>query len=234
MHLADTTPDPSPLPAGPRERALEEGIASLGDTELLAVLLGTGLAGRPVSLVAAGLLEGFSGVAGLLRTGPAALAAHPGIGLAKALRISAALELGRRAAQTRPRARPPLHTSADAAAWAQPKLGALDHEEMWIIALDGKNRIQGSRRVAQGGLHSCSVLPRDILRAALAEAATSMLLVHNHPGGDPTPSHDDVATTRSLMTAAAVVGVPLIDHLILTPTGAYCSMLDRGLLPPRT
>ncbi len=222
----------APLPSGPRERALEDGIAALGDAELLAVLLGTGLAGRPVGLVAAALLEGFSGPDGLLRAGPAALAEHPGIGMAKALRISAALELGRRAALLRGRPRAAVHTSADVAAWAQPRIGLLDHEEMWMIALDGRNGIRGSRRVAQGGLHHCGVRAGDILRAALAEAATSILLVHNHPSGDPRPSASDVAATRSLCNAAAVVGIPLVDHLIVTPSGPYSSMLDLGILEP--
>jgi DNA repair protein RadC len=234
-----STLDPSPAlashapsPPGPRERALEDGIASLGDAELLAILLGTGLAGRPVALVAAGLLEGFSGADGLLRTGPAALAEHPGIGMAKALRISAALELGRRAALLRGRARAPVHTSADVAAWAHPRIGLLEHEEMWVVALDGRNGIRGSRRVAQGGLHHCAVSARDVLRAALAEAATSMVLVHNHPGGNATPSGADIAATRALAEAGAVVGLPLVDHLIVTPSGAYTSMLDLGILEP--
>src|SRR4051812_28900868 len=98
MVLPDDPPPP-PLLSCPRERALDEGVASLGDADLLAVLLGTGLAGRPVALVAAGLLEGAGGLSCLARLGPAAIAEHPGVGPAKALRIAAALELGRRSAR---------------------------------------------------------------------------------------------------------------------------------------
>ncbi|MFO0756222.1 MAG: DNA repair protein RadC [Byssovorax sp.] len=230
MNLADTSAETPSVLSGPRERALDGGIASLGDAELLAILLGTGLSGRPVSVVAAALLDGFSGVGGLLRAGPGALAAHPGIGMAKALRISAALELGRRAAQLRRPGLGPVHTSADVAAWATPKIGALDHEEMWVAALDVKNRIRASRRVAQGGLHGCSVLARDVLRAALSEAAAAIVLVHNHPSGDPSPSPEDVTTTQEIAAAASVVGMPLLDHVIVTAGGGYFSMLDKGIL----
>ncbi|HSN96959.1 MAG TPA: JAB domain-containing protein, partial [Candidatus Nanopelagicales bacterium] len=93
-----------------------------------------------------------------------------------------------------------------------------------------RNGMRGARRVAQGGQHGCSVSARDILRAALADAAAAMVLVHNHPSGDATPSPEDVEMTRSLAMAGFVVGVPLIDHVILAPDGHYASLLDLGLL----
>lgn len=219
-------------PTGPRERALEEGVAALGDADLLAVLLGTGLAGRPVSLVAAGVLERFSGLEGLLRHGPVVIAEHPGIGLAKALRISAALELGRRAAQRVARPRGALYSSRSVVDYLQPVLGPIAHEEMWLLALDGKNQLRSARRVAQGGLHACVVLPRDIFRAALTEAATAIVLAHNHPSGDPTPSPSDASMTRMLVDLGGVLGVPLVDHVILTPEGRHSSMLNLGILAP--
>ena len=217
---------------GPRERALEQGVSSLGDAELLAILLGTGLAGRPVSLVAAGLLDRFSGLDGLLRRSPAAIAEHPGIGLAKALRIGAALELGRRAAQRAARPQGKLCTSNAVADYMQPVLGPLPHEELWLISLDGRNFLRSARRVGQGGLHVCTVEPRDILRAALTEAATAMVLVHNHPSGDPAPSPADASLTRLIADLGRIMGVPLVDHVILTPDGQHSSLLNLGVIDP--
>lgn len=218
------------LAVGPRERALEEGIWSLGDADLLAVVLGTGLVGRPVTLVAAALLTRFSGLEGLARLGPHALAEHPGLGLVKALRISASLELGRRVVERATRPRPPVRSSAAIAAWCVARLGPLDHEQMWVISLDGRNGMRGARRVAEGGLHGCSVAARDILRAALADAASAMVLVHNHPSGDAAPSSEDIEMTQQVAAAGVVVGVPLVDHVILVPDGRYSSLLDLGVL----
>ena len=220
----------SPTVIGPRERAQSEGVSSLGDADLLAVLLGTGLAGRPVGLVAAGLIERFGSLHNLARLGPTALAEHPGVGLAKALRLAAAMEIGARAA------RPPatlarLSNSIEVAEFMAPRLAGLVHEEMWLLCLDGQNRVRGLRRVAQGGLHGLSIDPRDVLRAALHEAASSAILVHNHPGGDPAPSPEDLTTTRRLGEAARVVGVPLVDHVIIASADRYCSLLDLGVLP---
>jgi DNA repair protein RadC len=219
-------------PTGPRERALEEGIAALGDADLLAVLLGTGLAGRSVSLVATGVLERFSGLEGLVRVSPAAIAEHPGVGIAKALRISAALELGRRAARRAARPRGALQTSLSVVGYLQPMLGPIAHEEMWLLALDGKNQLRSARRVAQGGLHACIVAPRDIFRAALTDAATAIVLAHNHPSGDPTPSASDTSMTRMFADLGSLLGLPLVDHVILTPDGQHSSMLNLGILEP--
>jgi DNA repair protein RadC len=223
---------PSAPPAGPRERALAEGVASLGDADLLAILLGTGLTGRPVALVAAGLLEAAGGLENLARLGPAAIAEHPGVGPAKAVRISASVELGRRCARRAARSGVALTSSAAVAARMAPELQSLTHEEMWVVCLDGRNQVRAARRVAQGGLHSCTVMPRDVLRAALYEAATAMVLVHNHPGDDPLPSVEDLAMTRRIADAGAMIGVPLVDHVILAPSGRYSSMLDLGALSP--
>jgi DNA repair protein RadC len=216
--------------AGPREHALDDGIAALGDVELLAVLLGTGTQGRPVGLVAAGLLERAGGLEVLARCGPRALAEHPGVGLAKALRLAAGFELGQRVAVRAARPKEALGSSAEVAAWFVPRLGGLIHEEMWVVSLDGRNRLRGSRRVAQGGLHGCSVAARDILRVAMLDGASSFVLVHNHPSGDPAPSVEDVRLTQRVAEAAMIVGTPLVDHVIVTADGKHASLLDRGLL----
>jgi DNA repair protein RadC len=111
-----------------------------------------------------------------------------------------------------------------------PRIGWLDYEELWVVSLDGRNGIQSTRRVAQGGLHGCSVTARDILRVALAGAATAIVLVHNHPSGDPSPSTEDLTLTTAVAAAAAVVGMPLVDHVIVTRAGGYVSLRDIGAL----
>lgn len=223
---------PPPTPEGPRERALEEGVACLGDADLITILLGTGLAGRPAALVAVALLERFAGVPGIARFGAAALAEHPGVGVAKALRILAGIELGKRALRHPLALLGPVTNSRSVAAHLLPMIGSIPHEEMWLLSLDGRNYARTLRRVAQGGLHSAAVSPRDILRAALADAASAMVLVHNHPSGDPEPSSHDVVVTRQLQQAGEMVGIPLVDHVILCPSGKHTSMLDLGILSP--
>ena len=104
---------------------------------------------------------------------------------------------------------------------------------MWLVALDGQNRLRGERVVARGGHPALSITAREILAAALAEGASGFLLVHNHPSGCATPSGADVAMTERVARAAQVVGVPLLDHLVVTASGAYCSLLEEGYLSLR-
>ena len=217
---------------GPRERALLAGIAARGDVELLAIVLGPGLAGRPASLVAAALLDDTSGLAGLLRLGPQSLAAHPGIGVAKALRIGAGLELGRRTLTRAPRSTVPLRHAKAVAAHLRWSLASLPHEEMWVLSLDGRNQLRGTRQVARGGVHRLVVTPRDIMAAVIADSASTFVLVHNHPSGDPTPSPDDVTMTRMTAAAADVMGIPMVDHIVLAADGSYRSMLESGIIEP--
>ncbi len=215
---------------GPRERAATAGVESLGDAELVSIVLGTGRKGVPVSLLAARVLEDCAGVAGLARVGLGQLSEHGGIGLAKSARLAAAIELGRRAT---------FAASLDSSiyfphrgaveAWARPRLSTLDHEELWTLALDGRHGLRAARRVAAGGIHGLHVAPRDALRVVLREAASSFVLVHNHPSGDPTPSHEDRVFSRAMCQAAAIVGVPMLDHVVIARRRT-ASMLELGML----
>jgi DNA repair protein RadC len=214
----------------PRERGISDGFDTLSDVELIAVLLGTGEKGRPVLRVAADLLEQSGGVVGLSRMGPHALAQVAGVGLVKAARIGASFELGRRRLLRSAGApRLNLASSAEVARWARLRLSDLDHEQVWVLALDGRNGLRAARRVAEGGLHGCSVDPRDVLRAAVREAASAFVLVHNHPSGDPTPSDEDVELTNMVARAASVLGTPLVDHVIVA-AGRHASLFDLGVI----
>lgn len=216
-------------PPGPRERAIERGISALSDAELLAMLLGTGAVGEPVSVVATRLLAATGGLLGLAGLGPGGLAELPGLGPAKAARVAAAVELGRRT--RRSEASPTSFRNAeDVAKWLAARIGELEHEELWLLAVDGRNRLRGARRVGQGGVHGCAITPRDVFRAALAEGATAIILGHNHPGGAARPSHEDIRTTSHLREVGELVGVPLLDHVVVAPGGAFASLLDLGVL----
>ena len=152
------------------------------------------------------------------------------MGPAKAARIVAALELGRRSCQAWADGHRETINSLEAVEdWARPRLTCLEHEEVWILGLDGRNRLKAARRVGQGGLHGCSLLPGDILRPAVKTGASSLVLVHNHPSGDPAPSKADVTMTRALVSACDIVGIALLDHVVVARSG-LSSLRELGLL----
>jgi DNA repair protein RadC len=216
--------------SGPRERVADVGIEALADGELVALVLGTGRAGEPVGVLAEALLDEQGGVSGLARAGLGELAARAGVGRAKGARLAAALELGRRVAREHARgAEFRLPEARAVEAWARPRIAFLDHEELWLLALDGRNGLRAARRVASGGLHGLHVSARDPLRLALREAASGFVLVHNHPSGDPAPSEEDIAFTREIMRAADVIGTPLVDHVVVA-AGGYASMLEMHVV----
>jgi DNA repair protein RadC len=210
-----------------RERALAHGIETLPDADLLALVLGTGSAGETVSVLAAALLEAEGGLVGLSRSSPHGLVQRRGLGPAKAVRVSAAFELGRRAHLLGMALRAvSVQSYEDVVAWARPRLATLDHEEVWLLSLDAHNRVKSARRIAQGGLHACALTTRDVLTPALRDAASAIVLVHNHPSGDPLPSPEDIRMTRAIVGACEVVGVPLVDHVVVARGGA-CSLFEQ-------
>ncbi len=164
------------LSGGPRERAREVGLREMADCELLALVLGTGVAGEPVARLASSLIEEQGGLGGLARCGFGALAERRGLGMARAMRVAAAFEMGRRA--RKPRELPWVPDSRAVAEWAHGRLDDLDHEELWVLAIDGQQRVRASRKVAAGGLHGLLVSVRDPLRFALREGASALILVH--------------------------------------------------------
>jgi DNA repair protein RadC len=156
------------------------------------------------------------------------------VGPAKGARLAAAVELGRRAVFAASlEASPKLPDRAAVEAWARPRLATLDHEELWVLSLDGRSNLRAARRAASGGIHGLHVAPRDVLRSVLREAASAFVLVHNHPSGDPSASDEDVAFTRAVERGAEAVGTPLLDHVIVARRRST-SMLGAGLLGPRT
>lgn len=215
-----------PERARPRERLLEAGAAQLSEVELLALVLGTA---GPLGAIRAAesLLARFGSLPELARCSAAELA-RDGVGKARAARLLAALELGRRALEPRTRA-VALHRPEDVFRYARPRLAHLTHEVFHVLLLDTRHRLVADRRVASGGLASCAIAPRDVFEPAIREAAPAVVFVHNHPSGDPTPSRDDVELTRRLGEAARLLGISLLDHVVIAD-GGYTSLAELGKL----
>lgn len=217
------------LARGPRERILLFGAGAVSDADLLAILLGTGSAGESSPELAMAILRENGGLALLAQKDAAEMAERRGLGPAKAARIVAALELGRRSCQAiADHDRNVIDSLEAVEAWARPRLTCLEHEEVWILGLDGRNRLKAARRVGQGGLHGCSLLASDILRPAVKTGASALVLVHNHPSGDSAPSEADVTMTRALATACDIVGIALLDHVVVARSG-LSSLRELGL-----
>ena len=211
-----------------RERALVSGVSELGDAELISLLLGTGRAGQSVEGVASAVLEAAGGVEGIARQGPHAFATQPGVGPVKAARLAAGIELGRRSLIRALSEQRPVVDCIDAVAdWARPRLAALDHEEVWLLCLDGRSGLKASLRVAQGGLHGCALTARDVLAPAVKNSAAAIILVHNHPSGDPQPSPDDIEMTKHVAKCADLIGIPLLDHVVVARAGARSIFDER-------
>lgn len=183
----------------------------MDDVALLARVLGSGT-------VAKRALARTGGLADLAQCADEELAELVG-DARRAKRLRAAFALGARCAALARTVPERMASSADVAAWAADRIASLEHEELWVLALDGRGGLRGARCVGRGGLHGVSVRGPDVLRAALRLGASAFVLVHNHPSGDATPSAEDRAFTTRIHDAAEAVGLPLIDHVVVSRGG---------------
>jgi len=226
-----STPEAPHARSGPRERLMMNGEQALSDAELVAVVLGTGAPGDPVAVVAQKLIERAGGLRGLRHAGLSAMSACPGVGMTKACRLRAALELGMRLSARPFDRREPVRSSQDVAAVLRPRLREDAREHFFALTLDAKNRPVAEILVAVGGLTACAVAPADVFRLVLREPAAGVIFAHNHPSGEPAPSAEDVGMTERLRKAGALLGLKVVDHVILGHDGHF-SFLDAGLLGP--
>ncbi len=214
----------------PRERLWTLGPAALTTAELLAILLGTGREGSDVLEVAGRLLDVGNGSLRQLARRPAAeLLRTNGIGPTKAARLLAAFEMGARLAREE---RPPvlrIREPEDVARLFSARLRDLQVEEFHLLALDSQSQVLREVLVTRGLLNSSLVHPREVFRAAIAEAAAGIIVVHNHPSGDPTPSAEDRAVTQQLSAAGRLLDLPLYDHVIIAGD-RFVSFATAGLL----
>ena len=218
---------PALAPERPRERLLAHGASSLTNSELLAILLRTGARGRAATQLAQQLLA--NGLETLAQCAPGELAAIPGIGPAKAAGVLAAFELGRRLAAKPLQRGERIGSPEDVHRHFHARLRDAKAEEFHIVLLDARHRVLRSVLTSQGTLTASLVHPREVFRPALREAAAALVLVHNHPSGDPTPSSEDREITRRLARAGALLGVPVLDHVIVADRG-YASLREQGEL----
>jgi DNA repair protein RadC len=198
----------------PRERLLERGADALASSELLAVVLGSGVAGRSAAELGARLLEHAGGLVPLSRAGARELATVHGIGLARATRLAAAFQLGHRAI-AEPLPDPIVRNAFDIYRYLQPRLRGLLQEVFVVVALDARNAVLSDVEIARGSLTGVAVHPREVFRPLIRMAAAGAVVAHNHPSGDPTPSADDLALTRRLRRAGDLLGIPVLDHVVI-------------------
>lgn len=219
-----------PEDARPREKLLARGPGALGDAELLALLLRTGLPGKNALQMGQELLDTFGGVAGLLHTTADDLLRIKGLGgTAKRAQLIAVLELARRALAQQLQAKPLFSTPQAVRDYLQLQLGSRPHEIFAVLFLDSQHRLIVLEELFRGTLTQTSVYPREVVVRALALHAGSVVLAHNHPSGEARPSRADEALTQTLKAALALVDVRVLDHFIVTSTQAV-SMAELGLL----
>lgn len=212
----------------PRERLRDYGPQALSNGELLAILLRTGSAKENVLAQSGRLLSAWGGLNGLARVSFVELCAAHGIGEAKASQIKAALELGRRLVASLPEERPEITRPDDVAQLVMTEMSLLAQESLRVVLLNTKNRVVGIREVYRGSVNSARVRPAEVFRDAVRETCPALIVVHNHPSGDPTPSPDDVAVTRDLVAGGELLEIDVLDHVVIAG-GRFVSMKAQRL-----
>ena len=212
----------------PRERLKNLGPQALSNAELIAILLRVGVSGENAVQVGQRLLHKFGGIAGIHRAPFDDLIAQHAIGEAKAAQIKAAIELGRRLHDTSPEEHVIISNPAQAADLVKYDMQALEYESMRVILLDTRNHVLEVKEIYRGSVNTAQVRTADVFKPAVRRNATALIVVHNHPSGDPTPSPDDVAVTRELLRAGETIDVKVLDHIVIGQ-GRHVSMKERGL-----
>ena len=218
------------MPQGerPRERLRDHGPQYLSNVELLAILLRTGTAAENVVSLATRLLSVHGGLGGLARAGFKELTETRGVGEAKVSQIMAALELGKRLASLPAEERPAISSPNDVSNLLNAEMALLDQESLRVLLLNTRNQVLAVREVYRGNVSSAVIRAGEVFRDAIRENAPSIIVVHNHPSGDPTPSDDDVRVTGQLVAAGKLLDIELLDHIILAQRGLV-SLKERGL-----
>ncbi len=227
--MPDRGPVIHDLPAGerPRERMEQYGASALSTAELIAILLRVGSRGESAIRLAERLLSRFGSLAGIAKARIPQLSELPGVGLAKAAQIKAAFELGKRLATSPEDARPVVSSATDAVALVMEDLRYREQECIAVILLDVRNQVIRVPIISIGTLTGSPAHPREIFREAITHNAHTIIVVHNHPSGDPSPSPEDLALTSRLVKAGEVNGIAVNDHIIIGG-GRYVSLKAAG------
>ncbi len=203
----------------PRERLEKQGAEVLNDAELIAILLRVGMKGASAVQIGGRLLFQFGGLDGLHRASFPALCNVEGIGPAKAAQIKAAIEVGRRISSRKPAERRLISSPQDVADQVQYKMAALEQEELWVLLLDTRNHHIRTEHLYKGSLNASTVRPAEIFKSGIRHNAAALIIVHNHPSGDPSPSPEDVNLTRMLIEAGKMLELPILDHIVVGSRG---------------
>ncbi len=220
-----------PTSERPRERLRDHGAAYLSNAELIAILLRTGTPAENVVDLASHLLSRFGGLDGISRASFQELSSVHGIGEAKTAQLKAALELGRRLLASTSEDRVTIHSPQDVANLLAADMGLLDQEHFRVLLLNTKNQVLGIREVYKGNVSSAVIRASEVFQEAVRSNCPAIILVHNHPSGDPTPSPEDVQTTRQLVEAGKLLDIEVLDHLVIgrAASGGFVSLKERRL-----
>jgi DNA repair protein RadC len=214
----------------PRERLQHAGPGALSNTELLAIILRTGSRSGNVLDLAHRLLADFGGLAGLNAASITELRRHDGLGAVKAIELQAAFELGRRLVSLNPGDRHPVRSPRDIANLLKAEMSALGQEHLRVLLLNTKHHVISSHDVYRGSLNTVGVRVGEIFREAIRQNSAALVLVHNHPSGDPTPSSDDVSLTQEVVAAGKLLDIDVLDHLVIgAGEPGFVSLKERGL-----
>ena len=217
-----------PVDERPRERLAHAGEGALSTTELLAIILRTGVGGENVLAMAARLISRYGGLPGLARASFTELQAEKGLGPAKTAQLKAALELGRRMLLAAPEDQFIVRSPTDAAQFLMAEMSHLEQEHFRVLYLNTRNRLLGSETVYVGNLNASHIRVSEVFREAVKRNCASLIVAHNHPSGDPTPSPEDVEVTRLLVAAGKLLDIEVLDHLIIGQQ-RFVSLRERGL-----
>jgi len=217
------------MPSGdrPRERLAYAGASALSNAELLAIILRVGSGGENVLMLAQRLLNTY-GLAGLARKSIAELSGVKGLGEAKIVQVKAAFELGRRLLLSAPDERPQIRTPMDAANILTTEMALLEQEELRVMLLDTRNRVLAVSTVYVGSLNTTMIRVSEVFREAIRRNAAALIVAHNHPSGDPSPSAEDVSVTHEIITVGRLLDIEVLDHLIIGRQ-RFVSLKEQGL-----
>ncbi|MBO8130958.1 MAG: DNA repair protein RadC [Candidatus Marinimicrobia bacterium] len=213
----------------PRERLIKFGADKLSDTELLAILLRVGSSGQSAVDMARELIKKFGSFRNIDTKSVAELKKIKGLGTAKIAQIKAAIEIGKRFLKEKNLTKIKIKTSRDIVDYFMPYMRDAKKEIFKVILLDGKNKIIKDVTISEGTLNKGIVHPREVIKEAISESASALILLHNHPSGEPEPSQDDIEITNRLISACELVGIRVLDHVILGDN-KYYSFYNEGLI----
>ena len=227
---AKYTPMVRDMPASerPRERLRNSGPSALSNSELVAILLRTGVEGNSVLSLSQGLLAKFGGLHGLARASYGELCSVHGVSDAKSCQLMAAMEMGRRLVSLNPEDRVRITTPQDVANLLLAEMSFLEQEHLKVVLLNTKNQVLGVREVYVGNVNSSVVRVSEVFRPAIRDNCLSIIVVHNHPSGDPTPSPEDVNITKQIVGAGALLDIEVLDHIVIGQK-SFVSMKEKRL-----